>query len=271
MNNINAILDAVGELDNTVLENAFKPARKRHIMLTVIAAAASLSLIVGFTTVLRNHSAIEGEPLVDFNIKIHDEIIIPSLAEMVSMGAVDIVKYSDKTTAELEPREYEYYIDTQTDAKPSEVIEKYNITLLGNENFSEDISINSFPKELYTENFFEEENQKKLVRMYVGVTNESIYFHYWLINKKNGLPVFITANCLIAEYADPLILDHDPGEYEIIDLKNGDKALIKEGSLISPKTILADFTYNGILYKISSPTDIDGMKQVLTDLGITAE
>lgn len=264
MNDINTILDAVGELDNTVLENAFKPIRKKHIMLTAVAAAAALSLMVGFTSAVRNHAELNGKPIFDYNLKYFDDAKIPPFEEMEAMGAYRYYETVGLSESEIG---YSYFID----AAPSEVIKKYGIEPLINDNFSEYVDPNETRR-----NRWGDFPQMQVTIMIVDRTDLSscIYFDYWLTDKQSGLPVHFMADCY-TERTEPLVHSFriSPDDCELVALKNEETAFIEHGfnADTGMYECYACFTYDGIVYNIDAATDIDGMKQILKNLNITAE
>lgn len=265
-NNINSVLEAVGELDNTVLENAFKPKRKKPVALIVIAAAAAVSLLVGFTYAINiKHSMVlNGEPLFEYNIKVHDEVTIPPYEEIEAMGETYLVEW-------VEDHGYIYY----TEARPSAVLEKYALTPLINNNFSDDINSDNYPELLWDDTY--------LTYVYVplddinskGVTVSFLLFRYYLIDKQSGLPVYFTMMCHIEEPKIPINHSHkaEDGNYELIGLNNGETAYVEQQFYegLDELNSHADFIYDGIIYSASAHTDLNGMKQILSNLGITAE
>ncbi len=255
MNNINTILDAVGELDNTVLENAFKPEKKKPIALIVIAAAAALSLLVGFTVAIRNNVVFNGKPLFDYNIRIHDEVVIPSAEEMEEMGAYNFDFLGDSYVCNI-------------NADPFEVIDKFGLTPLGKDNFSMFVNKDNPDDAAY--------------HMHIGVIDDliryegresSINLQYMLVDNKLGVNVMFLTTCFFDETTTQHSWEWEQDEqverHEVIDLNNGENALLY--TINSNTRTFATFTYDGIIYKVIAGTDIDGMKQILADLGITAE
>ncbi len=264
MNDINTILEAVGELDNTVLENAFDPKRKRHIMLTTIAAAAAFSLLAGFTTAVRNHVEFNGKPVFDYNLKYFANVKIPPFEEMEAMGADSYYEIVGLSEAEIG---YSYFID----AAPGAVIKKYGVEPLINDNFSEYVDAND-PRRNRWGDF--PRMQVTIVSVDRADIPSCIYFDYWLTDKQSGLPVHFMADCYI-DSTESIIhrFSGSTDDCELVALKNEKKAFIQHG--INTETgayeVYSTFTYNGIVYNIDAATDIDGMKQILADLGITVE
>lgn len=305
MNNTNTILEVIGELDNEILENAFRPKRKKPLVLTVTAAAASLSLLVGFTTVVRPHYAINGEPVIDFNLKVHKDYVIPPIGEMIGLGAKDFIVYRENRdfikknfdfeatddytifkpeyAPGYEPPEdlpfeddgipgYTYAIDN---ISPSTVIEKYGFKSFINEHFTENVSFDDFPTEIYTrEDLRESLTIMNLYPMHVDVMEHCIYFRFWLIDNESGFPLFVANTRHIGEITEPMVCNHTEHteKYEIIDLNDGSKAVIKMSGFITGDDHLsayAEFTYNGDYYSLSCPVDIEGMKRIIANFGFT--
>lgn len=120
MNNINYILEAVGGLDDAVLENAFKPRKKKRVLLTVIAAAAALSLVVGFSAAIRNGVYFGGERQISFNYYAQKSARIPAETELEAFGTAD--GHGGYTL----------------DILPSELFTLYSVSpLIGSEHFEE--------------------------------------------------------------------------------------------------------------------------------------
>lgn len=268
-NNINAIFEAAGELDNDILENAFRQRRKKSIELVVIAAAAALSLLVGFTAAYRNNVSVNGKPVFDYNLTIHDEVTPPSAEELTEMGAS--ILYQEKSI-------YEYVVEDE-DIDPRDLIQKYNITLLGNNNnFSRaDNKGYSIPTR------DAEESRLSLSRTRVqvaedyhenGMYGSYVRFIYWLSDDNLDIPVNIRAVCLTGSYNASMAQEFasvkpDGSDIAYIDLNNNEKAVIHQsdyddGTVSSSAT----FTYDGMFYYITAHTDIEGMKQIFSDLGI---
>ena len=265
-NNINAILEAAGELDNDVLENAFKPRKKKPIALVVIAAAAVvLSLLVGFTAAYRYNVSVNGKPVFDYNITIHDEVTPLSFEELTEMGVSELYQHQEKGILE---GIYEYAME---DIDPRDLIQKYNITLLGNNNnFSRaDNKGYSTTRVRALENYHEN-----------GIYGSYVTFIYWLADDRLDIPVSFRAICLTEEFnadfaADFRSIKPDGSDIAYIDLNNNEMALIHQRNSDDVKSYasfdvrsLATFTYDGIIYYISADTDIEGMKQIFSDLGI---
>lgn len=123
MSNINLLLEAVGSLDNAVIENAFKPRRKKRIALTVIAAAAALSLVVGFAAVIRNGVYFENKRQISFNYYAQKTARIPAETEFMALGA-----------------EVDGHGGYTLDILPSELFALYNVSPLMNAEYFDEVT-----------------------------------------------------------------------------------------------------------------------------------
>lgn len=269
--NINAILEAAGELDNEVLENAFRKRKKKPIALIVVAAAAAaLSVLAGFAVAYKNNVLVNGEPVFDYNITIHDEVTLLSEDEISEMN-VSFFHYQDTNA-------YEYAV---TDIDPRDLISKYNITTLGNNgNFSR-----ADNKGYSTHDRDEDEYLRLfLSRTRVGVADDYhvdgmygsyVSFIYWLSDDKFNIPVNFRVMCMTGNYSGSLTQEFtsmtDSSDIAYIDLNNNEKAVIHQTNYGDRDiSCLATFTYDGMIYDIHADTDIEGMKQIFIDLGIVS-
>lgn len=258
--NINPILEAAGELDDTVLENAFKRKKKKPIALIVIAAAVVVvSLLAGSAAVYWKPVYINGQRTFGNAETIHPDAVVLSLEEAVELGAYDI-----------EPNAlnggFSYFINI----KPSDMIEKYNLPSIINDNFSDEVTIDdiSSEEELHYLNpaCFDEEKKKLLPGTKVMVNDNYAYFDYFLVDKQSKTPVYVSAiYTLYKTY--PFGFQFHKGDVRVIDLNTGEKAVLQRHNNYSS----AYFYYRGVSYTINGMTDIDGMNQILKDFGITAE
>lgn len=267
--NINAILEAVGELDNSVLENVFKPKRKKPAALIVVAAAAAVSMLVGFTAAYKNTVKVNGKGLFEYRIGIHNEVTLPSIEELTEMGAANILEHA--------PGTYEY---TMRDIDPRELIRKYNITLLGNENFSRadlgDYSTPGYDPEEYRRLWLSKTSVTVVDDYHEdGMYGSYVGFMYWLVDNRMNLPVNFRTFCVTDKYNASFAQGFtstkpDGSDVEVVELNNNEKALISQTDYDDGDiTSLATFTYDGVVYYIHARTDISGMKRIFSDLGIT--
>lgn len=107
--------------------------------------------------------------------------------------------------------------------------------------------------------------------------NTRVEFLFALVNKRLDIPVSFAIECYYGELLGPVSKKiYDWSECEMIEMNNGEKVLIElvdypdyyEQLADSPPETRAYFTYDGIVYRVSADTDIDGMKEVLADLGV---
>lgn len=262
-NNINTILEAVGELDNTVLENAFGKKRKKPALMiasAVAAAAVGTSLLAGASHVYRKPVFHKGEEVFAIVETTHPDAVILSIEELTEMGAYDFDPMSKNG-------EYTCFIKRGS----TEMIERYNLPPLISDNFSDIVTPDDLPEdtELFYITYFnyEEDNQKVLPGTKVRVRDNCVSFYYFLLDKLNGVPVFVRVNYTIHTLYDFGFASFNGDDCRVIDLNSGEKAMISG----SKDSTIAYFGYRGVDYWITGKTDVDGMNQVLRDLGITAE
>ena len=269
---------AIGGIDDDIAANALKSSercgRKIPLKLALIAAAlAAVSLLVGFTVIFQYTVKQDDKPLFDYNITLHKEIVLPSIEELAEMGAFNPidgtpgVSYSDTG-------EYRYH--TKTD--PRTIIEKHNLNFLVNNNDNFTRANADYPELLYENSYFEEVYVRIMGDFHKEYRSQFILFTFGLIDKRLDLPVSFTTQCYFEELSVPTttVID-ERSEYEWVDIEwidmnNGEKALIEErdypAELQIDTSATAYFTYDGIVYNVSAITDIDGMKEVLADLGV---
>lgn len=246
--NINAILEAAGELDNTILENAFKPRRKKYIALTVIAAAAALSVVVGFAAA--RHSGVRfdgGEPMVTFNYYAQPGAHIPTAAEISALGTI-----TDEAIDEHGDG------DITVAAGSSDVSELFNAKLLSDpERYDEDGGI-----------WIEISSRGKAARI-----------KYTLADKESKKPISIEAQLFTSgnsTFGANYQAIGGKGEdtfyhYETVTLSDGSEAFVGARNSRHGSKYTAVFCRDGIGYKLQAECeDINGMKQILADLGVTA-
>lgn len=239
MSNINYILEAVGELDDAVLERVFKPRRNKRLLLTVIAAAAALSLMVGFTAVIRNGVYFENERQIGFNYYAQEDARVLGAHDLEALGGI-----SDGHGG------YTF------DIRPSGLFELYNVSPLMNaENFDEAAGAHV-----------------------VGSGAAGTIIDYSLIDKTSGKTVDITLhftrsgegsfapNYTVIGGGD--IFNH----YEKITLSDGSEGFAADRYMngFGTCTARAAFCKDGMGYELSvKDADIAEMKEILEKLGVT--
>ncbi|MBD5130914.1 MAG: hypothetical protein HDT43_13470 [Ruminococcaceae bacterium] len=268
------LFEAIGGIDDDIAANALRTTercgRKIPFKLVLIAAAlAAVSLLVGFTVIFKNTVEQNGKKLIEFNIKIYDDLVHPSFEELTEMGAYDL--YDGTPGVQTIYRgywNYGFYIK----ADPRTVIEKYglDLTVNNNDNFT---TANS-------EEYSEDQGFNWFYQMHVGFgvneyienmgQNEAVLsFMFGLVDKRLDLPVSFITWCYTEELNVPVSYNIANCEkYEVIDMNNGEKALLGQYDNTDFTRTIAYFTYDGIVYNVSAITDIDGMKEVLADLGV---
>lgn len=252
MNNINPLLDAVGDIGDSFI-TAARITEKRPIVLIIAATAAALALITG-AAVIYNHTngvSFNGSELFEYDYTVQEDIVIPEHEELIAAGARfnrgDL--YLDMT--------YEFT------ALPSEVFRLYNISPLMNDNFTEDISEVTVDYSCW--------NVKEDIP-------ESITLYYSLTDINNGAAADFTLHCKLSESAgtysyvlsvdmdiNGILIPNNDFEREILTLKDGSQALIHPWFTYWTAT----FAYDGIVYNIDiDHSSSDEIKQVLSDLGV---
>lgn len=284
MNNTNIILEAIGELDNEILERAFKSKKKKPITLAIITAAAmmiaAVTLLGGFTTPRKNNVSVNGKKVFEYRIRIHDEIAAPPYEFFEKHGFSErFLKHYDKLFGDGAGISYE-----MKDINPRELIKAYNANTLDSEYFStvDFYDLIDPPHSIYTRIHLgfapgvSVNNNFKYTHK-DGTVDYSSYvsFCYWMRDDSLELPVCFMVSCVTGNYSNSFARNfeterQDGSDIEIIDLNNGEQALLKQTDYSDGvmKTC-ATFSYDGFVYTLYSVTDIDNMKQVLSDLGIT--
>lgn len=267
---------AIGGIDDDIAANALKPSERcgRKIPLKIVliaAAAAAISLLVGFTVIFKNTVEQNGKPLIEFKIKIYDDLVHPSFEELTEMGAYDSYDGTPGVQT-LYMGYWNYWFDIKAD--PRTVIEKYGLDFIvnNNDNFT------TANAEDHPELFEHEDNIHQCMHVGFGGDiyyvnkgqNESVLsFMFGLVDKRLDMPVFFITWCYCEELNVPVTQELlDWTKYEVIDMNNGEKALIGQNDYTDYAQTFAYFTYDGIVYRVSAETDIDGMKEVLADLGV---
>lgn len=248
MNKINPLFEAMSEIDDNIVAETVEA--KKHTLgmkaMLIAAAITVTALLAGFTYAIIPGVYINGNHAFDYNISVQEDMLLPSKDEMLEWGAVE---YGDFNNA--------MYV-FKKDTTASDLFRKFNIYPLINDNFTEDISeviVNACLHDLD------------------GESAPNINFSYTLTHKQSELPVQFTLTCWYEE--GELSSYHsvntrlDNSHYEVIKLNDGSKAFIfdyewGEGGIQS----CADFSYGGIFYSMYADTDIEGMKQILSDLEI---
>lgn len=264
MNKLNPLFEAMNDMDDNVVSEAVK-AKKHSIRtkaLLVAAVVAVTALIVGFT---RRSMAIPG----NLEVKVdRDTVFVNEGVILVQMGMRlptedEMLEWGAEERGDISKNSYFFH----KDGLPGELLEMFNVHPLINDNFTEETTPIDVSVHL--------------------ITPESplfAHFYYQLTHKQTGLPVDFSISCSYEIYGD--YGDYDLGtefnlqtsgreseRIEIIDLNDGSNAILWEDTNVDAGTFSewadAHFVYNGIQYRLCvNGTDIDGMKQILADLGV---
>lgn len=242
MSNTDRILEALGELDDSVLENAFRPKRKKTAAFAAMAAA--LSLLAGFAVVYRSGLFFEDKRQLSFNYYAQTEAHILTADELAALGAED-----DGYARIL-------------DVSPSELFELYNVKPLMNGEFflegSGTVVYNSIPAHtqiLYT--LIEKESGKVLkLSMEFTQNGEGTFSpRYGVIGGGGAEDIF--------------------SRFEKLTFADGSEGFVADRCLDGFNVYKAEavFCHNGIGYRIlaENGTDIAEMKLLLKKLGVIAE
>lgn len=285
------LFKAIGDIDDDIAANAIEAAQhklkpaKLRVMLMIAAAAAALTLLVGFAAVYRSNVELNGEPVFEYNIRIHDEAVYPSVVELTEMGAYDIWCFKsdfhtpdmiDVDITDADPsRKYNIDYDIKN-IDPRDLARKYNIALLADENFSradlKGYSTDDYNAEEYRDLFLSRTEVVAAKDLHAGDQYGSyIKFNYWLADNRLDIPVRFRAVCITGNYNLPTGREYtlskpDGSDFTVIDLNNNEKALVYR--MDDSSASHATFTYDGILYDIFAHTDMNGMEQILKDLGV---
>lgn len=254
MNKFNPLFEAMNDMDDNVVSEAVKakkhPIRTKAMLIAAAVAAASLMVGFAYRTLLASGVELNGEPLFDYNISVQEDMRLPTREEMLAWGAEEYGDFSQGM-----------YI-FRKDGLPGELFEMFNIHPLINDNFTEEITrleVNAL--------------------LHSPESAHSATFTYTLTDKQTQLSVKFFLHCLYGNCKNcengmqtSYQIDNDNKErvnYEVVELNDGSKAIVTDYEFGDGRQATADFAYNGIYYSLEAyGTYIDGMKQILTDLGV---
>lgn len=254
MNNLNPLFVAMNDMDNNAVSEAVKakkhPIRTKAMLIAAAVAAASLMAGFAYRTLSGSGVALNGEPLFDYNISVQEDMRLPTREEMLAWGAEECGDFSQGM-----------YI-FRKNGLPGELFEMFNIHPLMNDNFTEEVT----PLEANA-------------LLHSPEAAHSATFTYTLTDKQTELSVKFFIDCLYGNCKNcengmqtGYQIDNDNRErvnYEVVELNDGSKAMVTDYEFGGGRQATADFTYNGIHYSLEVyGTYIDGMKQILTDLGV---
>lgn len=262
------LLDTIGNVDERhILDEEIAAvggsekrrfSKKLGIVIAAVAAAAVLSVIVGFSVKIgngRNTLVIgDNEAALSLDLRARD-IAIPE-------------KYY--TTVDWSSEPQPYFWGRQMDMSPSELVAEFGLEPLGihNDNFSEEIEFE--PQSAW------DGKTGELLWTYNGepqlsVLDYSVEFSYYLQSKSLGRHIRIDALYITDDdySSGGNISVYDGMLYKIIRLKNGAQCYIDKSSAI--------FSYDGVKYDIElhdytreggSVESLDDTMQILRDLGV---
>lgn len=261
MNNTNPIFEALNELNENYAAEAVSPGKtkmKKPLKITLIAAvsAAALAMIVGFV------GTNGGKHKFSFGVD-----------DLKNRGFyLDLFSHELTVPEEFKPQPGEYTFSDKVNMPPSELFEKFGLTLPINDNFTEVT-----------------DEQPSVEVTIIGGTD--VEFEYILYNKTIGKNVYFEARYFskaenMTYSSGRGILPGEPSE--VITLNNG--------SLCMVSASMAVFSYDGAHYELTLPYEydepdnfgdlpdnerrrilaelieampgIDTVKQVLADLGV---
>lgn len=239
MNELNSIFTSLTDIDDSIISEAKRKKHRVPLAIKLAVIAAALAAVVGFTIAYRNTVSLNNHNVFDYNLTVQ-EMTIPSKEELTALGAVD-----------EEKGEYTF----KWRVLPDKLFDTFGIKPLINDNF--------IVKECDTH-----------IRINIsGETAFNAEIDYDLTDK-SGTAVGVTIFCMLKEGAglsSNYIMDKtDESGSELFDLNNGSKGLLFDyylGGLDITKSY-ADFSYDGIAYQLYAETDKEGMKKIISDLGV---
>lgn len=263
MNEFNPILDALNDIDTRYI---VEPKRVKHIKTIKYVSAAAVACLVFSSAAVAVAAPPTGfifrvitpaeTPGVNIQIDHHNDhqfsynitdrknLNILSKDELLKMGA------------EIDDEDSIYFACFE-DALPSDILKPYNAEpiTLGNDNFIEQpckIFVNSLGC------YYDQCDQ--------------LEFDYNLTHKKSG--IVLRFSCIVSINDFDPIVTHETNETfdkEIIPLNDGSMCLILEQHMEDHSYSTADFSYDGIIYRIrnmSHNMNKEQVKEVLSDLGV---
>lgn len=259
MNNINPIFEALSGVDerHVPIAQEKRPAKKLKLALIAAVSAATLALIVGFTT-----ATVRGQHRFGFssgNSANHTFDLELTPQEFT---------IPDEFMSQLEYGVGQIYADTT----PNELIRSFGITPLINDNFSDT-------------------DKKPRVDILADGEDQTVDFVYSLYDKNIGMTVIFKATY----FSETENLTYN-GHIELLPGEPSKVITLNNGSLCMVTGSRAEFSYNGakfgfdLLYEYNAPDNygelpeseqkkilaemteampgIDTVKQVLADLGV---
>lgn len=236
MSKVNCLLEAVGELDNKILENAYKPRLKKRY--TIIAAAAAAIALLGCASVWHSAVRFDGSDVIDLNYYAQSDAYVLSAEELEALGATQ------------EKGRYTLAIT------PSQLFERYNVAPLTNADY--------FDEEGTVSVLSSSSTQAILVYTLIDKeTGNPISIQAEFIT--GGEATFGANYVAIGGKAKDMF-----SHYETIELGDGSQAFVTDrySQMISGYNSQAVLCRNGVGYKLNAKnTDINEMKVILERLG----
>lgn len=249
------------DIDEKIIAEAKKPNRKPLIRMGVIAAASAAAVVaLGFGVVqlarinqtsngvvynagnsTNIHSQTSGNTSDVIDSTVDNYTYPPTYSEGNTVKLDNVKVHNITVPDEFKPVDGEKSRSVEhIEMLPSEVFDKFGLTMLTGDNFTEEL------------------NPKLNPCVYVGET--SIAINYILYDKNIGKNFTIRSNYYTTNMEGWVKIGTGT---ETITLKDGSKAYIQPDYAI--------FTYNGVVYNINptgGDSDITEMKQMIADLGI---
>ena len=253
MTNINPLLDVMSEIDDNIITNTATTAKKgkKHPVMMIAAAAAAATLLTGagVAAVVQKIDYKSGfyigeEDGVELPYKALENVSFPSYEELTEMYPSLVTSYFNRDEW------HDDYDVGLTTVPPSEFARMYNIPLLINDNFTEEawtnLSVNNFEGKL-----------------------SHGFIKYALINKTGGERTLIIASFFNNDNIQVSAGSVDPETdvYEKVTLNDGSEGVIYKRNPYGKNCDTA-FVRDGMIYSVLAETDIDGMKRILSDLGV---
>ncbi|MDE7397915.1 MAG: hypothetical protein K2N06_00150 [Oscillospiraceae bacterium] len=250
MNNINPLLVAMNNIDDSIITNAEKTNKKPiFLCMGIIAAAVAATLLVGFTNVERFGFYVNGTQMNDYELDATPNIQFPSRKGCEEAGAI-VRHYRDN-------RNFTYFFE---DFSPTDIFKMYNVNPLMNDKFT------LKPGDVYVHaNSLED-----------GSDPENVVFSYNMIHNTIGVNLYVDCQYSVkggtASVASIKTGDNQKSKIESVKLNDGNKAVLMEVQNDGYDDVYTsvDVVYDNAIYHLYSfdYLTIEQMKQILTDLSV---
>ncbi len=212
--------------------------KKLRVVLSAAAAAAALAMCVGFSRLgdpRYRFKAGDGTGFY-FEVKLKRDIIIPDEYRNTDMN--------DPVIAEK---------------LPSELFKEFNVDLLINDNFSEELDFTPVKISNANGEFVE---MCDINHPRVAASGNMVAFGYKLYSKKLDKVVTVAAEVFYNSHFESYGMEINGGEYEYITLKDGSDCYVDNSGAV--------FAHDGVKYSVGFEDKVgfDAVKQVLRDLGV---